>query len=156
MLLRQLGLPFREIVIPPDTPQFKDELEKHGPSGRVPVLIHDRLTVWDSLSNGNADLGRIGIAGLFELSLSARAVGVPKPHPRAFEALASGLGVPAARILFVGDDPDLDVHAPRAVGMQAAWINRRDVPWPQRLAPPDIVVRDCAELAVALVSLDGQ
>ena len=103
-----------------------------------------------SLSNGNADLGLIGIAGLFEVSLSARAVGVPKPHPRAFEALARGLGVPKARILFVGDDPDLDVHAPRAVGMKAAWINRRDMPWPERLAPPDIVVRDCAELVASL------
>lgn len=103
-----------------------------------------------SLSNGNADLGRIGIAGLFEVSLSARAVGVPKPHPRAFEALSSGLSLPARNILFVGDDPDLDVHAPRAAGMKAAWINRRGLPWPQRLAPPDIVVRDCVELAAAL------
>ena len=50
MLLQHLGLPFREIVIPLDTPQFKDELEKYGPSGRVPVLIHDQLTVWDSLA----------------------------------------------------------------------------------------------------------
>jgi glutathione S-transferase len=50
MLLKHLGLPFREILIPLDTPQFKDELEKYGPSGRVPVLIHDRLTVWDSLA----------------------------------------------------------------------------------------------------------
>jgi putative hydrolase of the HAD superfamily len=63
------------------------------------------------------------------------------------------LGVPAARILFVGDDPDLDVHAPRAVGMRAAWINRRGMPWPERLRPPELIVRDCTELAAAL---DGQ
>lgn len=50
MLLRHLGQPFREILIPLDTPQFKDEVEKYGPSGRVPVLIHDHLTVWDSLA----------------------------------------------------------------------------------------------------------
>jgi glutathione S-transferase len=50
MLLKHLGLDFKEIVIPLDTPEFKDEIEKYGPSGRVPVLLHDNLSVWDSLA----------------------------------------------------------------------------------------------------------
>jgi len=50
MVLKHLGLDFKEIVIPLDTPEFKDEIEKYSPSGRVPVLLHENLSVWDSLA----------------------------------------------------------------------------------------------------------
>lgn len=50
MLLKQLGLEFREIQIRLDTPTTKDEIEKYGPSGRVPVLLDGKLCVWDSLA----------------------------------------------------------------------------------------------------------
>lgn len=50
MLLKRLGLEFREIVIRLDTPTSKDEIEKYSPSGRVPVLLDGDLTVWDSLA----------------------------------------------------------------------------------------------------------
>ena len=50
MLMKHLGVDFREIQLQLDTPEFKDELAKFGPSGRVPVLKHGELTVWDSLA----------------------------------------------------------------------------------------------------------
>jgi glutathione S-transferase len=50
MLLKQLGLQFREIQIRLDTPTTKDEIEKFGPSGRVPVLLDGQLCIWDSLA----------------------------------------------------------------------------------------------------------
>jgi glutathione S-transferase len=50
MLLKHLGLEFREELIPLDTPTFKDQIAQHGPSGRVPVLKHGDITVWDSLA----------------------------------------------------------------------------------------------------------
>ena len=50
MLLRHLRVTFEEILIQLDTPGFKDEVEKYGPSGRVPVLTHGALSVWDSLA----------------------------------------------------------------------------------------------------------
>jgi len=50
MVLKHLGLDFKEIVVPLDTPEFKDEIEKYSPSGRVPVLLHENLSVWDSLA----------------------------------------------------------------------------------------------------------
>ncbi|HEY4210406.1 MAG TPA: glutathione S-transferase family protein [Steroidobacteraceae bacterium] len=50
MLLKHLGVPFEEILIQLDTPDFKDELEKYGPSGRVPVLKHGSLMIWDSIA----------------------------------------------------------------------------------------------------------
>jgi glutathione S-transferase len=50
MLLRHVGLEFREVLIQLDTPTTRDEMEKYGPSGRVPVLLDGELTVWDSLA----------------------------------------------------------------------------------------------------------
>jgi len=50
MLLRHLGLPFRETLVTLDTPEFKDQIAQYGPSGRVPVLLHEGLSIWDSLA----------------------------------------------------------------------------------------------------------
>jgi len=103
-----------------------------------------------SLSNGNADLARIGLGQVFTVSLNAREIGAAKPERRCFERLAQELGLAAEQVLYVGDDPTLDVSAARAAGCGAAWMNRRLQPWPPELAPPDLVVQDCAELAAAL------
>jgi FMN hydrolase / 5-amino-6-(5-phospho-D-ribitylamino)uracil phosphatase len=104
-----------------------------------------------SLSNGNADLVRIGLSELFALSLNARQIGVAKPHPRCFAHLARELRLEPAQILYVGDDPRLDVEAAHASGLRTAWVNRGGAQWPAEVAAPDLTVADCAELADALV-----
>ena len=103
-----------------------------------------------SLSNGNADLARIGLDGAFALSLNARQIGAGKPERRCFEQLAHGLGLAPRNLLYVGDDPWLDAAAARAAGCRSAWMNRRAAAWPGELAPPDLSVRDCTELAALL------
>lgn len=103
-----------------------------------------------SLSNGNADLGRIGLDHLFALSLNARQIGAAKPDRRCFERLAQELAVAPAQLLYVGDDPLLDVQAARAAGLKTAWMNRRAHPWPAQFAPADLTVASCTELAEAL------
>jgi glutathione S-transferase len=50
ILMTHLGVQFRETIVPLDTPQFKDQISRCSPSGRVPVLQHGELTVWDSLA----------------------------------------------------------------------------------------------------------
>jgi glutathione S-transferase len=50
MLMTHLGMAFRETIVPLDTPQFKDEIGRYSPTGRVPVLLHDGLAIWDSLA----------------------------------------------------------------------------------------------------------
>ncbi len=50
MLLKHLALAFDEILIPLDTPEFKEQAEKYGPSGCVPVLRHGTHCIWDSLA----------------------------------------------------------------------------------------------------------
>jgi putative hydrolase of the HAD superfamily len=107
-----------------------------------------------TLSNGNADLKRIGIARYFEASLTAREIGAQKPDSRCFESLARALDLAPTQILFVGDDPLLDIEGARACGLNTAWMNRGRASWPDPLARPGCVVSDCAELARHLLAAE--
>jgi len=103
-----------------------------------------------TLSNGNADLELIGLADFFAVSLNARGIGAAKPDRRCFERLVHDLRVEAHEVIYVGDDPLLDVEAARAVGLMTAWMNRTGQVWPVEVRPADINVRDCIELAERL------
>ena len=50
MLLTMAGIPFAETVIPLDTPDTSRLIAEHSPAGRVPVLRHGRLAIWESLA----------------------------------------------------------------------------------------------------------
>jgi glutathione S-transferase len=50
ILMRHLGLPFGETVLPLDTLEFARVIESHSPTRRVPILRHGELLVWDSLA----------------------------------------------------------------------------------------------------------
>ena len=101
-----------------------------------------------SLTNGNADLQRIGIHAHFTHHICARDSGVAKPDPRIFRAAAERLGVAPAQILHVGDDPAMDMVGAREAGLRTAWINRAGAPWPLELGPaPELDLRDMNALA---------
>lgn len=102
-----------------------------------------------ALSNGNADVRRIGLGHLFGGSLSAREFGVGKPDRRIFDEACRRIGVAAADVLHVGDDLHHDVHGALGAGLQAAWIHR-DRPIPQDLPVAARALRDLEALAVAL------
>jgi putative hydrolase of the HAD superfamily len=103
-----------------------------------------------TLSNGNADLHRIGIAHHFEVTLHAAALGCAKPDARSYESLVKALTLQPAEILFVGDEPHADVVGPRAAGMQTVWVNRGGVVWPDALPAADASICDLRELEVLL------
>jgi glutathione S-transferase len=50
LAMKQAGLDFAEVRIPLDTPTSHQEILRYSPSGRVPVLRHGDLTVWESLA----------------------------------------------------------------------------------------------------------
>ena len=103
-----------------------------------------------TLSNGNADLERIGLAHWFSLSLNARQIGAAKPARLCFERLAEGLGVAPGALWYVGDDPYLDVEAARAAGLGTVWMNRVGHRLPDGIAAADLTVADLTALAQAL------
>lgn len=89
-----------------------------------------------SLTNGNADLGRIGIDSHFSHHICAREQGMAKPEAGIFMAAVKRLGVTAGQVLHVGDDPLMDMVGARDAGLRTAWINRDARPWPSELGPP--------------------
>jgi len=115
----------------------------------LPAL--ERITArWPlaSLTNGNADLRRIGLHMHFAHHICARDSGVAKPDARIFLTAAERLGVAPDQILHVGDDPHMDVAGARDAGLRTAWINRDGQPWPAELgAPPELDLRDMTALA---------
>ncbi|MCQ4166582.1 HAD family hydrolase [Tahibacter harae] len=106
-------------------------------SARVPLI---------SLSNGNADLGRIGLRHLFADCVTAREFGQAKPAPEIFLEACRRLDLAPASVLHVGDDPLLDVHGARTAGLPCAWLNRHGTAW-QQAQRPDLEFVDLTELA---------
>ena len=50
LLMKQLGIPFDEIVIPLDLPDTKAKVLEHSPAGKVPILVDGDVTVWESIA----------------------------------------------------------------------------------------------------------
>lgn len=113
-------------------------------AARVPVA---------ALSNGNADLGTIGIDHLFAFQLGAREHGAAKPDPGIFLAACARLGCAPRDVLHVGDDTELDVLGAARAGLRTCWINRADAgvaprDWPHAGdAAPDLAFDTLAALA---------
>jgi len=106
----------------------------------VPALsrLSGRYTL-GALTNGNADIGRIGLSGFFRFRLSAADVGAAKPAAAMFHAACEVAGARHDEVLHVGDDPVHDVGGAVAAGLQAVWVNRRGSTWNGGApAPPQV------------------
>lgn len=104
----------------------------------VPALLawlSERFTVV-ALTNGNADLERIGVSTYFEHVVTAARAGASKPDRAIFEMARAACGVPASQVVHVGDHPGADVAGALGAGMHAVWFNPAGHAWPQ-----DIEVR---------------
>lgn len=100
-----------------------------------------------ALTNGNADLGAIGIAPLFRFQLGAREFGAGKPEPGIFLETCRRLDTPPHEVLHVGDHPLMDIAGAASAGMRTCWIDRGEHGWPQGLAPADLHFTTLAGLA---------
>jgi HAD superfamily hydrolase (TIGR01549 family) len=95
-----------------------------------------------ALSNGNADVHRVGIGQHFHASVSAQSLGVAKPDLRIFVAGAEAAGVAPHEVLHIGDDAHADCVGALAAGMQVAWLNREGHDWSHGDTRPHLEVRD--------------
>ncbi|HKE94524.1 MAG TPA: HAD family hydrolase [Povalibacter sp.] len=123
----------------------RNEVELYAEVRPALELLHRRYRLFTA-SNGNADVGRIGLAHLFERCVSARQVGALKPDAAVFLKVLEGTDLRASEVLFVGDDPELDVEGARRVGMRPVWINRTAMTWPDGLEPAAHSVTSLTEL----------
>src|SRR5690606_8252137 len=101
------------------------------------------------LTNGNADVRRLGLADYFQFALCAEDLGVGKPDPQPFhEALKRG-GVQAHEAVHIGDHPVDDIGGAKAAGLRAIWFNPAAKTW-SGVPTPDAEIRSLAELPSVL------
>ena len=105
-----------------------------------------------ALSNGNADVHRVGVGAHFHASLNAHGFGAAKPDARIFHAGAEAAGVAPHEVLHIGDDAHLDGVGALNAGMQLAWLNRDHHPWDHAPLRPHITVHNLLALCQALDS----
>ncbi|MCO7544024.1 HAD family hydrolase [Stutzerimonas nitrititolerans] len=110
---------------------------------------HYRLGV---LTNGNADVRRLGLADYFDFTLCAEELGIGKPDPRPFCEALKRAGVAAEHAVHIGDHPSDDIGGAQRAGMRAIWFNPTGGPWQQDDRHPDAVIGNLAELPALLDS----
>ena len=79
-----------------------------------------------AVSNGNADVKRVGLGDYFSGSVSARVHGIAKPAASIFHAACTAAQAAPHCVLHLGDDPALDIDGALAAGLQAGWVCRPD------------------------------
>lgn len=103
------------------------------------------------VTNGNADVSRLGLADYFRFALCAEDLGIGKPDPAPFlEALRRG-DVEASAAVHIGDHPGDDIAGAQRAGLRAVWFNPLGKPRVGEQAPdaeiqrlsqlPDILAR---------------
>lgn len=125
----------------------------HEQRNRVQYFPYAREIVEDlsreyplyALSNGNADIHKVGIGHLFQQHYSAGTVGFAKPHPAMFERALQHAGAKPHEGIHIGDHPIQDVQAAQEVGMKTIWVNWFNHPWPLS-TPPDGIISNFEDL----------
>jgi len=74
VLMTHFGIPFEEIRIPLYTPAWREQIRRVSPTGKVPCLIYDATTVWDSLAIAETLHERHPALGLYPADPAARAL----------------------------------------------------------------------------------
>jgi putative hydrolase of the HAD superfamily len=122
------------------------EVEHYADSEAALQRLAARLPL-AALTNGNADLVKIGLMPLFRFQLGAREHGRAKPDASIFHAACSRLELEPAQVLHVGDDIELDIVGGVQAGLRTCWINREERRWPHTHVRPDLEFTTLAELA---------
>lgn len=108
-----------------------------------------------ALSNGNADIVRLGLDRFFEFAYSAAHVGVGKPAPAMFEAALAHAGADAAEAVHVGDHPVDDIAGAHGVGITTIWVNLKAAEYPEDEQRAHAEVTHLTEIPERLKELDS-
>lgn len=125
--------------------EVRNDVEMFPEARPALLALRQRFTLI-AVTNGNADLDKIGIGDLFDGHINAAMVGSAKPERPIFDAAVNVGRASATETLHVGDHPFYDVHGAREAGLRTVWVNRNGDEWPQEYEAPDVEVRHVGEL----------
>ena len=99
--------------------------------------------IWSAAAPWRAALARDELLDLFAAAVFSSEQGCIKPAPRVYAIARDAAGVPFDRVLSIGDDPALDVAAPRRLGMMTAQVGSAPSPEADMTASglPELVAR---------------
>jgi HAD superfamily hydrolase (TIGR01549 family) len=75
-----------------------------------------------ALTNGNANIVQLGLDRYFSFAFSAEEVGAPKPAHNLFDKALAHTGTEPHQMVYVGDDPVLDVDSANNRGLHTILV----------------------------------
>tara|TARA_E500000331_G_scaffold357519_2_gene419500 strand:+ start:2757 stop:3455 length:699 start_codon:yes stop_codon:yes gene_type:complete len=105
--------------------------------------------VLGALTNGNADVSRLGLAPYFSFAFSAEQIGAPKPAPDLFTHALAHTDVDPHQMIYVGDDPVLDIDTANGLGLRTIWVNTKQKDKSGE-TNPDITIENIKDLPKAV------
>lgn len=127
------------------------------------LAIDHRLGLCSNFSHAEtarAILERAGLERHLSSAVFSDEVGLRKPRPEIFAAVADSLGLEPREILHVGDDLRADIAGAASFGMRTVWLTRRVRDPEARLAAfdgprPEFALEDLMDLPVLAARLGG-
>ncbi len=103
------------------------------------------------ITNGNADVRRLGLADYFQFTLCAEDLGVGKPDPHPFQqALRLGDARPEQAV-HIGDHALDDIAGAQQAELRAVWFNPKRIAWAHDYQP-DAEIQRLADLPKLLLA----
>lgn len=108
-----------------------------------------------SITNGNSDLEKIGLAKYFACSLSAEKVGASKPRPNLFHAALHRGNANPQETVHIGDHPEDDIFGAQQLGIRTIWFNPKKIRWEDQSdkTPPTATVHCLSQIQAAIEKL---
>lgn len=104
-------------------------VEREGVTATLRELQRRGL-VLGLISNGaptqHVKIDVMGLRAFFSVVIVSDDVGIKKPDRRIFEMALDGLGLGASEVVFVGDNPELDIAGATGAGIRAIWLKCRE------------------------------
>ncbi|MBY4676425.1 HAD family hydrolase [Marinobacterium arenosum] len=114
--------------------------------------LHKQGYQLGALSNGNADIHRVGLGEHFDFQFNADGVGSEKPDPLMFHQMLHHTGLRPEQVVHVGDDPVTDIKGAQNAGVWSIWVNLKGADWTGE-APADREVQCLSQIDAAIESI---
>ena len=85
--------------------------------------LRDQGYLMGAVTNGNADINKVGLQEHFDFQFSAHDSGVEKPDPLIYQHMLEHIQLPASSVIHIGDNPIADVLGAKQLGMATIWVN---------------------------------